>query len=610
MAYGVLGMVAAFPEYKGPNVKALEAGRDPGGGIPTILHTATPEQRKRGAKLVDGAEWTAALAKFLPTGEEGMMPLFAAIAHGCAAGRHEEAFNEVYWPRVARGNEKFATSKLGLYGSDLAALAHFFAEPFALPAPQLTPARQALVLNAAGFHLRALGRLGEAVAPMRAGIKGSADERDWKGAAVDASNLSELLLTLGKLADGAAGAEPGAVTAAADSVIYADRSGDAFERMCNRTTHADALHQAGRWREAVAHFTEVEILQREWQPGLPLLYSAQGYRWCDLKLAQGRAAEVTARYNLLVSWRQEGYSLLDRALEDLTAGRAALQTGANAGQPLDAAVDGLRAAGQVWFLSPGLLARAAFHRLAGNDKLAARDLSEAFDIAERGGMRLFLADAWLESARQRLHRPSPTDAALEAARNALDKAGKLIRETRYNRRLPDLALVSAELALARGDAAAARPHLASVLETLRDNDLWGFMPDLDRLAARYPECGLAAEFSALEAARAAFDREADAAFAAARKVRRKDGLDDDVIDAMADQLLGGQRAFLAKVLADNGHDLDKLSPDQQRKAARELAALVLKQQANSPASPPPTAPPPPPRPGIVARLWGRFTGKP
>ena len=79
-----------------------------------------------------------------------MAPLFAAIAHGCAAGRHDEAFNEVYWPRIARGNEKFATRKLGLFGSDLAAIAHFFAEPFAVPAPSSRPRDQALVLSGAG----------------------------------------------------------------------------------------------------------------------------------------------------------------------------------------------------------------------------------------------------------------------------------------------------------------------------------------------------------------------------------------------------------------------------------------------------------------------------
>ena len=63
------------------------------------------------AKLIDGPEWDAALAGFLPESEEAMAPLFAAIAHGCAAGRHNEAFIEVSWPRIARGNESFATKQ-------------------------------------------------------------------------------------------------------------------------------------------------------------------------------------------------------------------------------------------------------------------------------------------------------------------------------------------------------------------------------------------------------------------------------------------------------------------------------------------------------------------
>jgi hypothetical protein len=63
------------------------------------------------------------------------------------------------------------------------------------------------------------------------------------------------------------------------AVAYADRSGDAFLRMGIRTTHADALHQAGRSAEAGALFAEAESMQAEWQPSRPLLYSLQGYRY-------------------------------------------------------------------------------------------------------------------------------------------------------------------------------------------------------------------------------------------------------------------------------------------------------------------------------------------
>ena len=56
---------------------------------------------------------------------------------------------------------------------------------------------------------------------------------------------------------------------AEQSVTYADRSGDAFQRYAKRATHADALHQAGRRAEAEARFREAEQMQAERQPALP-----------------------------------------------------------------------------------------------------------------------------------------------------------------------------------------------------------------------------------------------------------------------------------------------------------------------------------------------------
>jgi hypothetical protein len=129
----------------------------------------------------------------------------------------------------------------------------------------------------AGFALRALGRLFEAAEPMRAAVQARIKEGNWQGAAANASNLSELLVTLGRLEDDAAKGEAGAVTVGAQSVDYADRSGDAFQRMGERTTHAGALLQAGAWGKAALRFAEAEAMQRERQPGLPLLYSLPGY---------------------------------------------------------------------------------------------------------------------------------------------------------------------------------------------------------------------------------------------------------------------------------------------------------------------------------------------
>jgi ATP/maltotriose-dependent transcriptional regulator MalT len=117
---------------------------------------------------------------------------------------------------------------------------------------------------------------------MRAVLERNVKETAWKEAAVSASNLSDLELTLGEVAGAAKDAE--------QSVTYADRSGDAFQRMSKRTTHADALHQAGRRAEAAARFREAEEMQAERQLDYPRLYGMAGFRYCDLLLAEAERA--------------------------------------------------------------------------------------------------------------------------------------------------------------------------------------------------------------------------------------------------------------------------------------------------------------------------------
>ncbi|MCP4694906.1 MAG: hypothetical protein GY859_43160, partial [Desulfobacterales bacterium] len=100
--------------------------------------------------------------KKLPDTLEEMEPLFAAVAHGCQAGRHQEALDDVYWERIIRKQEAYSLKKLGAFGSDLAALSGFFEIVWSRPSSGLTDVFKAAVLNWAGFRLRALGRLREA----------------------------------------------------------------------------------------------------------------------------------------------------------------------------------------------------------------------------------------------------------------------------------------------------------------------------------------------------------------------------------------------------------------------------------------------------------------
>jgi tetratricopeptide (TPR) repeat protein len=397
----------------------------------------------------------------LPDTLEAMQPLYAAVVHGCRAGRQQEAFTDVFRRRIQRHEKYYSSRRLGGFGSDLAALAGFFDHLWDQPSASLTKEDKAIVLNQAGFRLRALGRLAEAVSPMQAGLDGAIAVENLKSAGQAAKNISELTLTLGELAR--------ALDFGKRSVALADRSGDAFVQVASRAMLADVLHQAGRWEESMEIFREAEAVQAEWQPtDLLRLHSLLDYQRCDLLgLGEpGCAAELAgpavapeevqrfrracrevqerARQRLKLAIPED--LLHDIARDHLSLGRVHLVLAltahrrtapgdeaeadfAQAAEHLDRAVEGLRREAQELYVPRGLLARAAFRRLRSDFPGAAADLAEALEIAERGPMRLHECDAHLEGARL-----CRDQGDLAAARRHVARARVLVNETGYGRR--------------------------------------------------------------------------------------------------------------------------------------------------------------------------------
>ncbi|HKQ51542.1 MAG TPA: toll/interleukin-1 receptor domain-containing protein, partial [Pyrinomonadaceae bacterium] len=285
--------------------------------------------------------------KEFPDTVEELAPLYAAVAHGCAAGRHFEALDEVYFNRICRGDKFFSTKKLGAFGADLAALTSFFDPPWQNPVPNLPAASQAFVLNLAGSCLRALGRLTEAVQPTQAGLETDISLEAWRSASAVAENLSELYLTLGDLRQAVAYAE--------QCRELSDKGGDRFRRIVGETALADALSQAGRLSEAEEAFRIAELMLQDYSPRYPLLYSLPGFQYCDLLLGQGKYEEVESRAAQTLQWAKQQLGLLESGLDLLSLGRAYLlraqkeKTGdyARAAEQLNRAVDGLRLAGML-----------------------------------------------------------------------------------------------------------------------------------------------------------------------------------------------------------------------------------------------------------------------
>ena len=398
-------------------------------------------------------EHLSGMVSYWPEGLEGLQPLYQAVAHGCLAGLHQQAFADIYSDRILRGTESdefYSWRKLGAIGAGLGAVACFFSTPWSTLSSNLTPTDQSWLLNEAAYSLKTLGRLREAVEPMQAAVKQAIELEEWRNAAASAGNLSELSLMRGELCAALASGE--------QSVIYADRSGDMFQQIDNRSILAFALDQAGHKDASQRWFEEAEHRQAAREPEHFKLHSMAGFRYCDLLSSAaernawqrwlnletgfremaipfiGACDAVMERAFQTLEWVMLQNWLLDIALDHLTLARAALykalpafSISPSARDYIAAAIQGLRASGDVSYLPHGLLTSAWLRFLSGDEPGSRADLDEAWEIAERGPMPLFQADIQLTRAR------------LLRDRVALEEARRLIEKHGYHRRDGELA---------------------------------------------------------------------------------------------------------------------------------------------------------------------------
>ena len=352
---------------------------------------------------------------------EEMTPLFYAVYHGCQAGRYLEALNNVYRGSIRRGEEFYLLHVLGAFGADLSLLSNFFETPWTRPNVTLPPDDQTWLLGEAGFTLRALGRLSAALVPLRSAAEDPVAHKQWLNAAIAYNNLSELLLHLGQVKQ--------AITASHRAVDLADRSGEWSQRVINKTTLGAALLAAGNLVKGQRLFAEAERIQSKEQPGYPILYSLRGFLYCDLLLEQDQAEVVIRRATQTLRWVEQRNWPLDIGLDHLSLGRSYPSDSLESSHHLNRAVHFLRQSGMLSHIPLGLLARGTPH-----------DLDEVFRIASRSGMRLYLTDYHLTSARLALKNQDSSK-----AREHLQQAEKLINETGYHRRDKPLEELRAQL---------------------------------------------------------------------------------------------------------------------------------------------------------------------
>ena len=399
-----------------------------------------------------------AIAPPLPNTTEEMSPLFQAVAHGCLAGQYQNAFHNVFRQRIHRMDQYYNSRILGAIGAELGALYYFFERPWTVPVAALGDHERAFVLSAAGFRLRALGRLSEAVEAMNLALGLRIQLEAWKDAAYSAASLGEVYLLIGETSH--------ALRLTSEAIGFADESSDQTQRVFSRGWYAAALHATGHPEEAQIVFAEAEGIQSSRRPQCPYLYSVDGSWYSELLIERGEYLQVSARARHALEVGENNSWLLEIGLAYLMLGRAGLLLHLNGASPegvvadiptafgyLDAAVTYLHRAGRRGHLPRAILARAVALVVQGDLSRAEAEANEALAVAREGFMRLHEIDCYVVLACVNALEGKST-----RAMSGIRVANVMIEQTNYRRRKEVINRVAATL-----EDRAALLHLVAAL---------------------------------------------------------------------------------------------------------------------------------------------------
>jgi tetratricopeptide (TPR) repeat protein len=400
-----------------------------------------------------------------PDNSRDMNALYAAVTHGCAAGLHQQVFDDVLLKRVWRDRRiNYSTRRLGMTGSDLVALSNYFypQQWTVLRTPSLAARARVLVLTNAGVRLRQLGRLVDARDCFGAVVREidprAAEAEELEDASYAAAQYCELLVIAGKLT-GDADESEGALYNGQRAVEYANRGSDAYFSMHSRSSLAEVYFMLNDLERADALFEQAMAIERERRPRPPFLYSQGLFRYGYFLIETGRAEMILRGEASDPSWGRNGEdsSLLSEAIRLLILGAAHRALIEAEDQPraflsegeriLDDAISAFQTAGYADYTVRGLLERAHFHRALRKTRYhteALTDLARAAAEARRGQMDLLYADVLLQQVACHLDvwpvmtRPERASAS-EKVTEALNEATHLVTTIGYGRRQAMLA---------------------------------------------------------------------------------------------------------------------------------------------------------------------------
>ncbi len=452
-------------------------------------------------------EYYKQLPKKHPDTLDEMEPLFAAVLHGCMAGRHEEVLSKVYLTRIHRGDRHYITRTLGAISADLAALGSFFETRWTRLVAPLSDKSRARILNHTGYDLRALGRLSEAAQCLEAALRIARKRNSRHRAGILAGHLARLHFLLGDLVQSEDYGRMGR--------DYIFRTKKRSDQSINLFTLADTLHQAGRPNEAKELFEQADRIQQEIEADGKSHESPRGFRYDCFLLERGHYKRVLKRARRRLRIVLPTHRLVRIAAERMMIGMALTLknikdgTGAfeDAADELDLAVAGMQKAGRQDDITSSLLARSQLYRVTNEFPKAWRDLGEACEIVTRCAMGLYLVNCCLEYAHLCLAQASASgtqfivpagrhervaassEEILSEAERHLEEAAGRVEKMGYHRRDAEVLLIRAELEFMEGNKAQAKTTLAAAKDRIKEMGCHRWDTEVRRLQRKFGQSG-------------------------------------------------------------------------------------------------------------------------
>lgn len=354
--------------------------------------------------------------------------------------------DQVVWGLVSRGVFGYKAHRYGVTDMDLQAIRRFFPDPASDdPLPEAAAAfsgsgRAALArLNYwAAYSLHAHGDLAEAAVRQRKACELFAAVGDVVELGFATGYLSRHYAAAGRLADAVVQARACIHVVTSLPPDFPARA--VWSRLAGELL-AHALYERGESGGAAEAYHTARlgdaVPPEALRDGYREIVALNDLRYGEFLLSLGRLDEAESVVTAAPS------TPLADALRWVVRGKAALLRGHRdeAGRLLGMGVAGVEEFHVHDYTAQSRLAQAAYYRQAGQPAAAESAVRRALAGAERYGLRLREADCLMELAS--LYGATP--GGLVRAGEYLNRAGQIIAQCGYNRRLADLAALRQEL---------------------------------------------------------------------------------------------------------------------------------------------------------------------